>query len=726
MNLVMQDREDLIFALDIGTRTIVGLILEPRGEDFIIKGSEVIEHNKRSMLDGQIHNVMEVANQVKKIKETLEDRYQVELRKVGVAAAGRALKTIQAHYGTEFKSKKEVTAEDMRVLEFGAVQQAQNKLQSQEEEKANSYHFVGYTVLQNKLDEIKVSNLIGQRGKEITVDVVATFLPRIVVDSLLTVIREADLEVEHLTLEPIAASNLIIPRQMHGFNLALVDIGAGTSDIAVTKEGAIIGYEMVPVAGDEITEAICEEYMVDYHTAERIKRGLWNEEEIEAKNILDQTITLRASDVVKEIKDKIGKLARLISQAILQLNGSQPQAVMCIGGGSLTPLLKQKLSAELDLPEARIGVKDIDNVDEVKGQIEDLSGSQAITPLGIAVSCYRNLNRANFLDVELNGDLIHLFTLTEPKVSDALLAAEIDVSNLKASPGMALTVEVAGELKVIKGTMGTKGELKVNGEEAEIDTQIENRDQIRVTLGQSGESGQGVVADVVPDFPIRKIEVNGEEVSVEPQYHMNGEEVSLDTELKDRAEIEYKVPQTIKEIVTEVLELDISDLSKNKITYTLNGTEESYSWQNYNLLLNDQPVTWEVEVNDGDKIEFNTGIGEELQIRDILEDDLEENLLITFNNRQIEVPVKNYQLLKNDQQANKEDYIQQGDKIEYQPEGIRLNQLLEYINYQVPKSLLEGNLVIEKNGQTAKLTEVLADGDEVKLYVSKEGKNKLI
>ncbi|GAB6098248.1 cell division FtsA domain-containing protein [Halanaerocella petrolearia] len=722
----MQDREDLIFALDIGTRTIVGLILEPRGEDFIIKGSEVIEHNKRSMLDGQIHNVMEVANQVKKIKETLEDRYQVELRKVGVAAAGRALKTIQAHYGTEFKSKKEVTAEDMRVLEFGAVQQAQNKLQSQEEEKANSYHFVGYTVLQNKLDEIKVSNLIGQRGKEITVDVVATFLPRIVVDSLLTVIREADLEVEHLTLEPIAASNLIIPRQMHGFNLALVDIGAGTSDIAVTKEGAIIGYEMVPVAGDEITEAICEEYMVDYHTAERIKRGLWNEEEIEAKNILDQTITLRASDVVKEIKDKIGKLARLISQAILQLNGSQPQAVMCIGGGSLTPLLKQKLSAELDLPEARIGVKDIDNVDEVKGQIEDLSGSQAITPLGIAVSCYRNLNRANFLDVELNGDLIHLFTLTEPKVSDALLAAEIDVSNLKASPGMALTVEVAGELKVIKGTMGTKGELKVNGEEAEIDTQIENRDQIRVTLGQSGESGQGVVADVVPDFPIRKIEVNGEEVSVEPQYHMNGEEVSLDTELKDRAEIEYKVPQTIKEIVTEVLELDISDLSKNKITYTLNGTEESYSWQNYNLLLNDQPVTWEVEVNDGDKIEFNTGIGEELQIRDILEDDLEENLLITFNNRQIEVPVKNYQLLKNDQQANKEDYIQQGDKIEYQPEGIRLNQLLEYINYQVPKSLLEGNLVIEKNGQTAKLTEVLADGDEVKLYVSKEGKNKLI
>ncbi|AGB41167.1 actin-like ATPase involved in cell division [Halobacteroides halobius DSM 5150] len=716
----MKNNNDLIFALDIGTRTIVGLLLEPTNDKFTIKASEVVEHNKRSMLDGQIHNVMEVAKEVKKIKEKLEKSYDIKLKKAGIAAAGRALKTVQAHYEVEFSGKKEITSEEVKVLEFGAVQKAQQKLKETNKYEASGYHFVGYTVLQNKLDGIKVSNLIGQSGIQIEVDVVATFLPRIVVDSLLTVIREADLEVEHLTLEPIAASKITIPRQMHNFNLALVDIGAGTSDIAITKEGSITGYAMVPVAGDEITEAICDYYMVDYHTGEDIKKELTKKDKIEVRNILDQTTTLATAEITRNIKESVDKLAKLISKEILDLNNGQPQAVMCMGGGSLTPLLKSKLSARLDLPKARIGIKDAENIEEIVGKIEGLSGSQAITPVGIAVSCYQNLNRANFLEVEVNGDLIHLFTLTEPKVADALLAAQIDISNLEASPGMALTVEVEGRVKVIKGTMGTPGQIKINGQEADIDTTIKNGDKLTVKLGEKGAVGEGTVADVVPDFPTREVKFNQEKVIVKPQYYMNGKEVTLDTELKDRAQISYQIPQTIQEIITEVLDLDLNSMKSKQLVYTFNGREKEHTYQNYKLLLNDQVVDFDTEINDGDQIVFSEVESSPLQIKDVLAQNLINNqLTITFNQREIEVPAKDYKLTKNNQKTSQDEYVENGDNIEYRTSGIRLNQLLEHINYKLSDTLLQGDLVIEKNDQPAKLTELLTDGDQVNIYVSK-------
>ena len=54
-------------------------------------------------------------------------------------------------------------------------------------------------------------------------------------------------------------------------NIALVDVGAGTSDISITREGSIIAYGMIPYAGDELTELIVQQYLVDFQTAEKMK-----------------------------------------------------------------------------------------------------------------------------------------------------------------------------------------------------------------------------------------------------------------------------------------------------------------------------------------------------------------------------------------------------------------------------------------------------------------------
>lgn len=713
----MEENQDLIFALDIGTRTVVGVVFKQCEDKLIIEDSEILEHEERSMLDGQIHNISRVTSQVKKIKARLEERVGSELSEVAIAAAGRALKTVKGEFEIGFENNQEITSEDVKTLEFTAVQKAQEQLMAINGEQSSAgYHFVGYSVIQSCLDGMEINNLVGQRGSEIEVEIIATFLPRVVVDSLLTVIRQADLEVEHLTLEPIAASNLLIPEQMHDFNLALVDIGAGTSDIAVTEAGAIIGYAMVPVAGDEITEAICDTYMLDYRTAERIKRDLLVKEKVEVTDILDQKAEVTTQEILLQIEDKVEELAALIADEIIDLNQKEPQAVICFGGGSLSPLLRDELARALEIPISRIGIKTEQDSDQIEGEIEELSITQGITPLGIGLSTYRNQNRANFLDVEVNGDLIHLFTLDEPKVSDALLAAEIDLEKLEPALGLALTIEVNGEVKVIPGQTGTPAKITLNGQEAELDTLIEGGAEIKVDFGQESRPGQGVVADVVPDLESKKIIANGEQIELEPSYYLDGEEVSLDTELSDRAKIEYTEVKTVGEAIQEIWDIVLSKLQEKVIRYSVNGKQKQINFSNFRVELNGEEASLQAPINSGDEISFeklSNSIQKEFTVSDALEGvDIKSNLEIIMNGRELEVPVKDCKLLKNGLETTMDAEVEFGDELIYRPGEMTIKQVLDYINYNLSREIQE-KVVVKRNGTETSLAEKVVDGDRI-------------
>jgi len=86
--------DDLIFALDIGTRTVIGIVGVPQGdESFRVLAAEIAEHETRAMIDGQIHDIEKVSDTAKRIKDSLENRLGIKLTKVSIAAAGRVLLT---------------------------------------------------------------------------------------------------------------------------------------------------------------------------------------------------------------------------------------------------------------------------------------------------------------------------------------------------------------------------------------------------------------------------------------------------------------------------------------------------------------------------------------------------------------------------------------------------------------------------------------------------------
>src|SRR5690625_2912812 len=170
-----------LFALDIGTRSVVGLIMQKRDEQYELIDSVTIEHEERTMLDGQIHDVPSVAKVIREVKTYLENRHG-PFSSVCVAAAGRSLKTKKAEVSIDI-SKEPLAKQAVEHLELSAVQQAQFQLNHDSlDEPATDYYCVGYSVLRYSLDDELIGSLLDQSGNEASVKVIATFLPVVVIE----------------------------------------------------------------------------------------------------------------------------------------------------------------------------------------------------------------------------------------------------------------------------------------------------------------------------------------------------------------------------------------------------------------------------------------------------------------------------------------------------------------------------------------------------------------
>jgi len=718
----VNSQDDLIFALDIGTRTVIGVLLDFQDDSYQVVDAEVIEHEKRAMLDGQIHNVREVAKQVARIKTRLEERNKVTLEKVAIAAAGRALKTIRTEHHIDLANKKYLSREDVQTLEFSAVQKAQENLATVAgEERPSDYHFVGYSVVEYRLDDIFLADLIGQRGKKMEVEMIVTFLPRIVVDSLLSVINRVGLSVDYLTLEPIAASLLVIPPEMYNFNLALIDIGAGTADIAVTRSGSIIGYAMVPFAGDEITEAIAENYLIDYQSAESIKRSLLDEAELSCKNVLGMEVKISSKEGLQAIEPQVEKLSELIKEEIIKINQKTPQAIICIGGGSLTPELQNKLANVLELPEARVGIRDATDLKNISGNIAGVNGTQTLTPLGIAVSYHQSEQQAVFMEVVVNGEQQQLFSLTRPTISDALLAAEVDIKLLSPRPGRGITYTINDELKSIKGSLGQPGIIKLNGEEADLQARINTGDEIDFIPAESGEDAKVLIRDVLPgkmqqSFQLR---VDGNPIELKTKIYQNGNLVNPEQKLKDGAEIRCRPLETIREGVADLLEISPENLVCTRKSYTFNGQQKHFYMGNYLVKNKNEPIDLDSKLKDQLSLKIEKISNEPPCLTDICEPGTAEEIRFFFNNSELKLPAAGNKIICNGEVVNFDYRIKAGDEIKFQKKKLTINRVLKLINYNLSDSLKE-EVRILINDKESSFSDKINAGDKLKILFNKK------
>ncbi|HYG58941.1 MAG TPA: cell division FtsA domain-containing protein, partial [Symbiobacteriaceae bacterium] len=679
--------------------------------------AEKLEHATRAMFDGQIHDVVEVAALVGQIVRKLSAKAGVPLTEAAVAAAGRALRTFRGTAVRESSGLTELTHADVFTLELEAVQAAQAAMAEalQDREHPQDYHYVGHSVMGARLDGLAIGNLVGQRGQQAELDVIATFLPRGVVDSLQAVLERNGLEMTALTLEPIAALTVAVPRSMRHLNLVLVDIGAGTSDIAITCKGAVTAYDMVPVAGDEVTEALSEAFLLDFNVGEAVKRQIRSKAHLSFTDILGQKHNQPAESMMEALRPAVEKLACQIAERVLSLNGGPPQAIMLVGGGSLTPGLPQALAAAVGLPESRVAVRGRDAIAGVEGAKAVLGGPDAVTPIGIAVAS-RDKSTLGFHLVHVNNRSVRIFHPSRLTVADALLAAGISIRELQGKVGKGLTLTVNGSLHIVRGTFGKPARITVNGEPATLETEITHRDQVAVAPGLTGEPGKAAVADVAPGAASQiNIVVNGESYLLAPLITVNGEVSPPDRWLADNDNVVVRQLQTIEDVL---LHLGFDEPGAvRQIRCTMQGVTQVIRRPRYRIRLNGAACEPDGPVRDGDRLEAYPM--PPLTVRDVAGAAYESASLlrVVVNGRPMTFPAGEPELTRNGRPARPEDEVGEGDQVDVikPAEAPIFAHVLTQAGIALSPPPGMSNLLMLLNGEPAEFTTPLKDGDVAEL-----------
>lgn len=551
-----------VFGLDIGTRSIVGTVGYRNQERFIVVAQRVKEHDTRAMLDGQIHDIQKVGDTIRVVKNQLEEAIGEKLTSVCIAAAGRVLRTITTHEEVQFPTEQEITKEDIYSLVSAGVEKAYGEFLAQktQEEENIKFYCVGHSVVRYYLNGYPMGNLEEHKGRSIGVDLIATFLPDDVVDGLYKAVEIAGLEVASLTLEPIAAIQLAIPERFRMLNIALVDVGAGTSDISITNDGCILAYGMIPVAGDALTEVIAKHCLVDFAEAERIKREAGQKDTIEFTDIMLLPQTISSEEVFRLTRNEIEDMANQVAEKIMELNGGKPvSAVFIVGGGGKMQGYTDAIADKLGIARERVAIRGEEVMQNVVFEEDIKKDSLLVTPVGICMNYYEQSN--NFIFVHFNGNRIKMYDNNSLTVADVAMQAQFPKEGLFPKRGKELTFTVNGRKRIVRGFPGEAAVVEVNNKIVDLNTTIHENDMIQVTESTAGEAAKATIGDLPEASENITVIVNEQKIIIPKFAQVNGELQSSYYEIREDDKIEllnYYTVQQIAEFMDVALAPDMN------------------------------------------------------------------------------------------------------------------------------------------------------------------------
>lgn len=673
-----------VFGLDIGTRSIVGTVGYMERDRFVVVAQLSVEHETRAMIDGQIHDISKVGQTIKKVKNQLEERINSGLNDVCIAAAGRVLRTVDVHTEIQFESEKNVKEEDVYALNSKAVETAYDEF-LKKDNQGTHFYCVGNSVVKYYLNDYPIQNLVDHKAQSIGVDLIATFLPNDVVDGLYKAVEYAGLHVLNLTLEPIAAMMVAIPENYRMLNIALVDVGAGTSDISITKDGSIVSYGMLPIAGDILTEAIAGKCLVDFNTAEQIKMDYSFGREIKFIDIMGLSQVITKEELDETILPIVDKMAKDVADKLIDLNGGKPvSAVFVVGGGGKIPYYTEKLAGYLGIQPERVAIRGREVMGKIDFKDETIEkDSLLVTPIGICLSYYEQSN--NFIFVTFNQERVKLYNNGRLAVVDAAMNADFASDGLFPRRGDELVFKVNGKERIVRGELGETAVITVNGKAADIHTEVHENDIINVIVSTKGKPAMRTVKELPEALHTIDIVLDGKNVSLPVVAYVNDEPKTEFYEIQAGDDVVIADYYTVRQIV-EVLDISVN--------------------AGLSVMVNNQEASYETKVYANFKVDFShnevyteSGNNDET-VADSVPDEsapVEAEESIPVGPRRIDVIVNGRPVTMN----GKSEYI--------------FVDIFDYIEFDLSKPQGKG-IVTKVNGQPTQYMSTINSGDSIEVY----------
>ena len=503
---------------------------------------------------------------------------------------------------------------------------------------------------------------------------------------------------------------------MRRLNVVLVDIGAGTSDIAITDQGTVISYGMVPVAGDEITEAISDHYLLDFPEAERVKREIVSEKTAETEDILGFTTEITYDELVSDLDKEIQHLSKVIADEIKRLNEKSPRAVMLVGGGSLTPKITERLAYDLDLPTNRVAIRGVEAVRQLVAD-EDFSGGPAfVTPVGIAITAKER--PVQYITVHVNEEQVHLFEMDKLTIGDCLVQAGLEPKRFYGKPGLAKIVTVNGKEITIPGEFGEAPQVYLNGEPATVHQPVEEGDAIRIEKGKDGGPAAMTLNELIGEGESFHVTFNHIAYLLGTIITVNGERKTGDYIIQDKDEIEWKKLERLKDFLDAYFPERTFD---DAFPVIINSQEVQLSTGKTTFLINGEEADLYAYLRDGDIIEVIPATLP--KVEDVfreLDKPYWRTIRVLFNGESVTLKKTAHTISRRDEQLEADAVLQKHDRLtitDKEQDPFVFQDVFRFVEIDLTNAT--GHFKLWKNNEEAAFDTVIEDGDELAIIWDK-------
>ncbi len=373
-------------ALDIGTEYAKALVFEYEGDGAVVTGVGRQRQGLAHMQSGTVADIPAVVRNCRAALDAAEAMSGRSAEKVVIGIAGELVKGFTTTRTVERRRpSSSVTHSELERLlegiEADAAAEAQRTITWETGLSNVDVRLVHAGVTAAAIDGYAVSNPVGFRGRHLRISVFNAYAPLVHLGALESVVDHLGLELIKVVAEPYAVARSIAGEQVGQSGALFIDVGGGTTDVALVRSGSVEGTRMFALGGRAFTKSLADRLDLGFEDAERVKIAYALGEDVddadEVGEIIGEDIAVWAAGV-ELVLEEFGQ------------EGLLPGRIELCGGGAALPQIRAALEAEgfaSGLPLARrpqVSMMEPDAVSEVRDSTGLLVDQQDVTPMALA------------------------------------------------------------------------------------------------------------------------------------------------------------------------------------------------------------------------------------------------------------------------------------------------------------------------------------------------------
>jgi len=391
-------------ALDIGTEFAKALVFEI-GDDGhgTVRGVGRKRQGLSHMQSGTVADIAAVVDNCAVALQEAEEMAGFRPSQVVVGIAGELVKGFTTTHSQERKRPDQPISESelqklIDLVQREALREAERSITWETGLPNVDVRLVHAAIVGASIDGYALTNPVGFQGRHVKIGIFNAFAPLVHLGALQSVASQLDLELLEVVAEPYAVARVLGSEQVRQSGALFVDVGGGTTDVALVRQGGIEGTRMFALGGRAFTKSLADRLDLPFPRAESLKvdyaRGLAVEQRDEVAGIVADDVEVWAAGV-ELVMEELGGGDLL------------PGRIYICGGGSRLPEIRGALAADRfwkRLSFARppeVIVMAPDQVESITDATELLVDQQDVTPMGLAFQAIELQTTEDPLDAAL-------------------------------------------------------------------------------------------------------------------------------------------------------------------------------------------------------------------------------------------------------------------------------------------------------------------------------------